>query len=457
MISAETAASIAARVRSGALSAAEAVETSLRRIGEVEARLNCFTEVYVEDARAAAARIDALTPSEKAGMALCGVPVAIKDFTPIAGKRTTYGSIVYAEHVATEDPVIVRRLRAAGAIIIGHTTTPEFAHSGFTHSRLWGVTRNPFDPSRTPGGSSGGSAVAVATGCVPLAEGTDMGGSVRIPAALCGIVGLKPSYGRIPMDILDTHYDQISHFGPLARTVEDAALFLSVVEGPSDEDANSLPPLPAVLPIPELKAPRFAASVDLGFYAPTIEVRDLFEETLSRLARAGAIIERSPLRLTVQAAQDAISLWAYAFAGDRGHLLPQHRADLDPCVIELIEAGQKLSAVDLRAIEHRRSKLWPLMNAALAGHDAFLCPTTCMTAPEAEGTDPGVERFLPEGRYRALDMTTPFNLLSACPAISVPMGLASDGLPAGLQIVARRHDDRAALAAARFVERALRG
>lgn len=457
MIAAETALSIAARVRSGTLTAAAAVEISLARIAEVEPKLNCFTEVYVEDARAAAARIDALTPGARAGMALCGVPVAIKDFTPIAGRRTTYGSAVHADTITTEDPVIVRRLRAAGAIIIGHTTTPEFAHSGFTHSPLWGVTRNPFDPERTPGGSSGGSAVAVATGCVPLAEGTDMGGSVRIPAALCGIVGLKPSYGRIPMDILPTCYDQLSHFGPLARTVDDAALFLSVVEGPSDADANSLPPLPPVVPIPDLVKPRFAVSLDLGFYAPTVEVADLFEETVARLAHAGAIIERVPIRFTADVARDWLSLWAYAFAGDRGHLLETHRTDLDPAVVDLIEQGQTLSAVDVRRIEHRRTALWPILNEALAGQDALLCPTTCMTAPRATLRDPDVEVFLPDGRYRALDMTTPFNLLSACPALSVPMGLAADGLPAGLQIVTRRHDDRMALAAGRFVERALRG
>jgi amidase/aspartyl-tRNA(Asn)/glutamyl-tRNA(Gln) amidotransferase subunit A len=294
--------------------------------------------------------------------------------------------------------------------------------------------------------------VAVATGCVPLAEGTDMGGSVRIPASLCGIVGLKPSFGRIPMDILDTQYDQISHFGPLARTVEDAALFLSVVEGPSDADANSLPPLPPVLPIAPLTAPRFVASVDLGFYAPTDAVRDLFEATLTRLEQAGATVTRIKLPFTVQVSRDAYSLWAYAFAGDRGHLLAEWRDRLDPCVVQLIEDGQKLSAVDMRAIEHRRSRLWPVLNAALAGQDALLCPTTCMTAPAAEQTDPGVEVYFADGTYRGLDMTTPFNQLSACPVVSVPMGLAKDGLPAGMQVVACRHDDRGALAAARFVE-----
>ena len=143
---------------------------------------------------------------------LHGVPIAIKDFTPTAGKTTTLGSRVYRDNVPEEDALVVSDLLGAGAIMVGKTTTPEFAHDGFTHSPLWGVTRNPWSPSRTPGGSSGGSGAAVASGCVPLAEGSDMGGSVRIPAAFCGIVGLKPSLGRIPMTILASVFDNISHF-----------------------------------------------------------------------------------------------------------------------------------------------------------------------------------------------------------------------------------------------------
>ena len=176
---------------------------------------------------------------------LHGLPIAIKDLTPTPGKTTTLGSKVFEHWAPDHDAPIVERLLGAGAILVGKTTTPEFAHSGFTQSPLWGISRNPWNPERTPGGSSGGSAAAVATGCVALAEGSDAGGSVRIPAAMCGCVGLKPSLGRIPLAILPTVFEQYCHFGPLARTIDDAALFLSVTEGPDERDILSLPRRPA--------------------------------------------------------------------------------------------------------------------------------------------------------------------------------------------------------------------
>ena len=198
---------------------------------------------------------------------LHGVPIAIKDLTPTKGKRTTMGSYAFEHFVPEESALIVERLLGAGAIMVGKTTTPEFAYSSFTESPLWGVTRNPWDTDRTPGGSSGGSGAAVASGCVPLAEGTDMGGSVRIPAAWCGVVGLKPSYGRIPLDFLPTQFDTIHHFGPLARTVEDARLFLSVAEGPDERDIMSAVaaarPLGARSTDP-VEGLRLALDVDLG-------------------------------------------------------------------------------------------------------------------------------------------------------------------------------------------------
>ncbi|MDQ0468982.1 amidase [Labrys wisconsinensis] len=446
-----TATAIAAAVRSGGLSARLAVEVALARIGTVQPALNCFTEVYGEEALVQAATIDALPLDRRAGLALCGVPIAIKDFTPIAGKRTTFGSKVFRDHVADADPVIVRRLKAAGAIVVGHTTTPEFAYSGYTHSPLWGITRNPWNMGRTPGGSSGGSGAAVAAGCVPLAEGTDMGGSVRIPGSLCGIVGMKPSFGRIPLDISRTQYDSLAHFGPLARTVDDAALFLSVTAGPDDADVFSLPSAPSVLPLPSLEAPRLAVSPDLDVYATSPAVAALFEATVEALAAAGARIERVRTPFTRGHIEDQDALWAYCFAGDFGHLLEEHEAELDPGVVRLIRAGRRLDAVALRAIEHRRTALWRAFAPLVAGYDALLCPTTCDTARPVEAfDDPSVT--MPDGRLYTQSMTEPFNLVSACPVVSVPMGLAADGLPAGMQVVARRHDDARALAVAKWIE-----
>ena len=233
---------LARRIRSRDLSPLEVVKASLARIEEVNPRLNCFCFVYPDEAIDLARDAERALEGNGAVGPLHGVPIAIKDLTPTKGKRTTMGSYAFEHWVPDKSALLVERLQAAGAIMVGKTTTPEFAYSSFTDSPLWGVTRNPWNPERTPGGSSGGSGAAVASGCVPLAEGTDMGGSVRIPAAWCGLVGLKPSFGRIPLDFLPTQFDTIQHFGPLARTVDDARLFLSVAQGPDELDVMSLAP-----------------------------------------------------------------------------------------------------------------------------------------------------------------------------------------------------------------------
>jgi amidase len=449
----ESAVALSEAVRRGEASALSAVEACLARSETVQPRLNCFTEIYADEARAMASRIDALPLADRAGLALCGVPIAIKDFTPLAGKRTTFGSKVYRDHVPEHDPVLVRRLKAAGAIILGHTTTPEFAFSGATQSPLWGVTRNPWDRERTSGGSSGGSGVAVATGCVFLAEGTDMGGSIRIPASLCGVVGLKPSFGRIPMDILRTQYDTLAHFGPLARNVDDAALFLSVCEGPDDADALSLPKLPGVFPVSDApRKPKVAVSLDLDMHVVSDEVAALFHALMADIEKAGAEVTWVKTPFTVQAAKDWSALWAYCFAGDLGHLLENHRGDLDPEVVSLIERGRRLDIVHLRAIEHRRTALWRSFATLLEGYDALLCPTTAVTAPPADRALQEGDRILPDGRYKSVDMTGHFNLTSACPVLSLPMGLTASGMPAGLQVVGHRHDDRGLLALGKWIE-----
>src|SRR5499433_2877999 len=231
---------LARRIAARKLSPVEVVKNALARIDAVNPKLNCFCFVYPEEAlKAARAAERAVKAGRKLGP-LHGVPVAIKDLTPTKGKRTTLGSYTHEHSVPEHDAAVVEKLRAAGAILVGKTTTPEFAYSSFTESPLWGATRNPWNPERTPGGSSGGSGAAVASGCVPLAEGTDMGGSVRIPAAWCGVVGLKPSLGRIPLDILPSAFDNISHFGPLARTIDDARLFLAAAQGPDERDIQSI-------------------------------------------------------------------------------------------------------------------------------------------------------------------------------------------------------------------------
>src|SRR5438552_1628810 len=291
---------LAQMIAARTVSPVEVISNSLSRIDEVNQKLNCFCFIWHDEAlEAARVATQAVAGGDPLGP-LHGIPVALKDTTPTAGQRTTLGSYTHEHWIPERDAYIVGALQRAGAIVVGKTTAPEFAHTLLTDSPLWGVTKNPWNLERTPGGSSGGSAAAVAAGCVPLAEGTDMGGSVRIPAAWCGIVGLKPSLGRIPMDIVGTCFDQISHFGPLARGCADAALFLDVTQGPDDADIQSLPAgTEALSTLPDdPKAWRVALSVDLGFCAVHPEVEARVRDAAAALRAAGAQVEEVDLGWT---------------------------------------------------------------------------------------------------------------------------------------------------------------
>lgn len=428
---------------SGELSAREAVEASLHRISEINPRYNAFTAIYREDALAQAAAADAaIHRGDKAGL-LHGVPIAIKDMTPVKGKVTTLGSRVFEHQIATDDAWIVSALRRAGAIIVGKTTTPEFAFSSFTQSPLFGITRNPHDESRTSGGSSGGSAVAVATGAVFLAEGTDMGGSVRIPAALCGVVGLKPSLGRIPFDILPSSFDNISHFGPLARSCADAALFVGATQGPDDCDIQSLP-IPfdydGSLEI-DARGLRLALSLDFGFYAIDPEVECNTRRAVDRLRQAGAIVDEIELGWSTQILEVWMDYWRVFMAAYFKEAYDERASLLDPAVRKLIEQGRGISAVHYKQLEIARTKFWNGFRPILQNYNALLCPTTAIPAPAATMTDRDFGTIDSNGRYHGLDMTAPFNLIGQCPALSIPSGTTRSGLPTGLQIVGRRYCD----------------
>lgn len=449
--------SIADGIAAGRTSARAVIADALDRAHAAQARLNCFTLILDDEALAAAEAADAAVASGRAPGPLHGVPVAIKDLTPTRGHLTTLGSHSTGDWIPDRSALVVRRLEAAGAIVIGKTTTPEFAHSSFTYSPRWGVTRNPWDPERSPGGSSGGSGAAVAAGVVPFAEGTDMGGSVRIPAAFCGVVGFKPSLGRIPMTILPSQFDDISHFGPLARSVDDAVAFMAATAGPSDEDIGSLP-LPfdaATTRIDGLAGRRFALSMDLGYYAidPAVEASVL--AAAEALRRAGAVVEEVRLPWTRAASDRWLDLWCVFMAAFQGHSLAEYRDRMDPILVGLIDRGLTLGAAEVKRIEILRSRMWDELAAVLAGRDALLCPTCAVQAPPVTLTDDDFAADLPDGRYRGLDLTAPFNMLSPCPALSLPAGLTPDGLPVGLQVVGHRHADEAVLGLGRAIESAL--
>jgi len=430
-------------VRAREVSPVDLVEASLARIEAVNPALNAFCFTFPDEARARAREAEAAVMRGGALGPLHGLPVAFKDFTPTKGHRTTRGSFCFENWVADVDPVIVRRFKAAGAIVVGKTTTPEFAHAGFTVSPLWGATGNPWDPARSSGGSSGGAGVAATTGCVALAEGADMGGSVRIPAALCGCVGLKPSLGRIPMDILPFTFDDMSHFGPLARTIDDAALFLHVAEGPDDADIQS-----QVRPVPlperfdtDLRGLRIALSPGLGLYATEPEVEANLRATAEVLEQAGAVVEETDFAVTAEMVWAWGDWWGVYQAAAFGHLLPEWRDRMDAPVVRLIEAGQRMGAVEFKRIETLRTELWRRLAAVLADHHALICPTMARGAPPNAERDDNFEKLGPDGQMEGLDMTGLFNMTGQCPALSVPSGMTSAGLPTAVQIVGRRFDD----------------
>ncbi|MFQ5783241.1 MAG: amidase [Alphaproteobacteria bacterium] len=446
---------LARRIAEGALSPVAVIENSLARIDEVNPKLNCFCFTYPDEALAKARAAEQAVAAGAPLGSLHGVPVAIKDMTPTKGKTTTMGSRVYQHWVPERDAVIVEKLEAAGAIVVGKTTTPEFAHSSFTESPLWGVTRNPWNPERSPGGSSGGSGAAVATGCVPLAEGSDMGGSVRIPAALCGVVGLKPSFGRIPFEILPSQFDALSHFGPLGRTVADVALFLAVTQGPDERDIQTLsPPLDVVVPPPgDVSGLRLALSLDLGFYALDDDVAANTRAAAAALADAGARVEEVELGWSREVVDAWVAHWSVYLASFFGQHLEGWRDRMDPGVVRLMDTALAMNAVDFKRLEFVRTRQWQALAPILERFDALLCPTMALPARPVGGSDDQFDEEDAEGRYHGYDMTSVFNFVSQCPALTVPSGFSRDGLPTALQIVGRRYDDLGVLRVGAALER----
>jgi Asp-tRNA(Asn)/Glu-tRNA(Gln) amidotransferase A subunit family amidase len=281
-----------------------------------------------------------------------------------------------------------------------------------------------------------------------------MGGSVRIPAAWCGLVGLKPSLGRIPQDILPSVFDNLAHHGPLARTVDDARLFLRATQGPDDRDIQSIG---TVLDFAgpsagDVEGRRFALSIDLGGWWVDAEVERAVRDTAEALAAAGAIVDEVPLPSLAPYDDDWTVLWAVYMAAFYGEHLEELGDRMDPSVVKLIEHGRQVSAVDYKRLEIARTQLWRVIAGVLADHDGLLCPTMAVAAPPVgkhERRSPPPD----DGLYHSSDMTALFNLVAPCPVVSVPAGFTAAGLPVGMQIVGRRWRDDDVLDAARAVER----
>ena len=389
---------------------------------------------------------------------LFGIPVAIKDVTATRGIRTTHGSKLFENHVPESDALVVQRLRAAGGIIIGKTNTPEFAFGPNTVNAVFGATRNPWNLERSSGGSSGGAAAGLATGMFPLAEGTDLGGSLRGPAAFCGVVGFRTTPGLIPRYPSVLAWDTYSVEGPMARTIADTALMLSVMAGPDDRSPISYDvdtrELLAAVKAPSVKGWRIAWTADFDGLVPVDdEVRAVFEHAVGvfRTLRARVEPATPDMRHVPEIVRTTRGLLMVARHADK---LPEHRAILQEGLVENTEQGLALSSREIARGEILRSELWDGVRTFFETRDLLLTPT--LATPAFPLDQPHVLMVngqpLGKGMQRSY-LTYAFSVLGL-PAISIPCGFTRDGLPVGLQIVGKRRGEAAVLRAAAAFEAA---
>ena len=449
-----TASELRRLVASREISAVELVEASLARVDTLNGTINAVVTLNpraLDDAR----EVDRQIARGDAPGALCGLPVGIKDVTPVASLRTTYGSPIYADYVPKDDALVVARLRNAGAIILGKTNCPEFAAGGNTFNEVFGRTRNPWDTTKSAGGSTGGGAAALATGMIALAEGTDLGGSLRIPASFCGIVGLRPSVGLVPTHPTDWAWDTLQVTGPMARTAEDVALMLQAVCGVSDwsplgqptEGRNFVAALAAGVPA----GARVAYCADPAGIGIDPAIETCCRSAAFGLADAGAQVEEIDLDLTAG---------RKAFLALRGQWFVTHMAPrMDAAsrfganVANNVRAGLATTTTDLAAAEQERNRIWLRFRELFQRFDYVVAPCMAVSPFPVEQNYPDSIAGKPMQTY--VDWIAPTFVLSltALPIASVPCGLDAHHMPVGLQVIGRPSGEEAVLALAALIQR----
>jgi Asp-tRNA(Asn)/Glu-tRNA(Gln) amidotransferase A subunit family amidase len=446
-------------IRAGEISPVEIATAILERIDRLNPTLNAFLtvtpELAMEQARAAEARAHA---GEMLGP-IDGIPVSIKDLEPMAGVRCTFGSKWTENNIATEDGVATERIRKAGGVLLGKTNTPHFGYKDMCDNFLGDPCKNPWNLDRTSGASSGGAGASVAAGLGPIAHGSDGAGSVRIPASLCGIFGLKPSFGRVPYHPIADYWGGRSHVGPMARTVRDAAAFLGVMAGPDERDPLSIEgPVPGFLAACEgdLKGLRVVWSGDLGYAAVDAEVRQIAEAAARRFVDFGCTLE------------DGNPTWddPYEFhkvlyevgIGTRiAERAIEHPEWIEATMMLMLEGAHSRSAIDYQNAILQRTTFYNQARAWFADVDLLLTPQMPVGAWSHEaGPNEGPKTIggkPPRSMFDRLHFTYPFNLTNQ-PAATVPCGFTSEGMPVGLQIVGKWHADTTVLRAAACFEAA---
>jgi Asp-tRNA(Asn)/Glu-tRNA(Gln) amidotransferase A subunit family amidase len=460
-----TAAGIARRIRDGDCSPVDVVEEHLERIHERNERTNAFVTITDDLAREMAAEAERAVEEGASLGPLHGVPVAIKDLDDVAGVRTTSGSLLFEDRVADSDSPFVARLKEAGAVVVGKTNTPEFGLGTTTDNRVAGPTGTPFDPDRVSGGSSGGAAAALGDSLVPLAPGSDAGGSIRIPASLCGVYGLKPTYGLVPNvgrpNAFASH-TPMSHQGPMARTVEDAAISLDVMAGDHPRDPFSIPAqsdyrAAVDRPVDDLT---IAYSPDMGTYPVDPAVREVLDDAVSAFERAGATVDEvdPDLGHTQAEIMDAFYTmatvrWQSLFDNLEDQGFDPRGSDRDrlrPYLVDLIVDAEEPTTRAYKRADVVRTHVFDGLQDLFAEYDLLVTATLGTTA-FPHGEEPGSIDGVDIEPLRGWVLTQPYNF-TGHPAASVPAGFA-DGLPVGMQIAGQRHDDDVVLAASAAFER----
>ena len=442
------------RLSAGEITPLDAIDAALARIEAVDGRVNALPTLVPERARDRARKLMERPPAER-GL-LAGLPVAIKDLNPVEGVLTTYGSPIYADHVPDASDIAVLRIEAAGGIVLAKSNTPEFGAGGQTFNEVFGATRNPWNTSLTCAGSSGGAAVALATGQVWLAHGSDLGGSLRTPGAFCSVVGLRPSPGRVPRGPSDGSFNYLSVNGPMARNVADAALFLDVMAGLDSRDPLSWP-APSVPYRDAVAAParprRIAFSPDLGFMPVDPEVRDICARAMAHFETMGvAVEERTP---DFSGAMDAFHTFrAVLFVTDHAERMRAHRDKFKPEILWNYDKGQALTAGDIARAESNRVALFERMADFFGEFDLLACPTAAVPPYSVD------QRYVDRIGDTVFDNYVDWMGLqcavtvTSSPAISIPCGFTADGRPVGLQLVARPRGEAELLQAAALFEQA---
>jgi len=467
-----SATSLAGDIRRGEISPVDVVEAHLDRIECHNDETNSYVTVLAERARDRAREVEHAVANGQDPGPLAGVPVAIKDLCPVADVRLTFGSKPFADHVASESAILVERLEEAGGIVLGKTNTPEFGHKGTTDNRLHGPTSTPFDLAHNAGGSSGGSAAAVADGLVPIAQGGDGGGSIRIPASLCGVYGFKPSFGRVPFEARPDgflEHTPFIHRGPLTRTVADAALAMDVMAGPHPADPFSLP----------ARSGRFrdafdrsvghlevAYSPDLGLFPVEPAVETAVEDAVGVFRDCGATVEEAdpPLDHDRQA---VLSAWQTGYDVFNAALVEGIESELgvdylgadrdaaSPEFVAVAERGREYSALEARRAERVRTDVYDAFRSLFREYDLLVTPTVAVSAVENDDADtvgPGTVAGEPVDPLIGWALTYPFNM-TGHPVASLPADFGDGTTPVGLQLVGPRHADDAVLAASAAFER----